>query len=269
MTPTHHPDARYAADVLYHRWNINPEIGLVTGSGYRYAPANGILVDCIGYQDIPGLTVSSVSGHSSSLELREVDGKHVVVCSGRLHMYEGHNHGACMQLVTILHALGLKTLIITNAAGGLHWRYRAGDIALITDTIDMTFAREHLPLAGLKRETSDSRSRQLMNTVIEQCALQNLDLETGTYCQVSGPSYETRAEIRMLRRIGADLVGMSTVRELRHAHALGMRAIGYSMVTNTLSDSVHRLVTHDEVLDVAAMAGTYLNSILDTTFTLA
>jgi purine-nucleoside phosphorylase len=172
-----------------------------------------------------------------------------------------------MQLIALMHAIGVTTLVITNAAGGLHWRYSAGDIALITDTIDFTFLPG--PSSSLYAiEPLLANNAVTAQSVLEHCSSNHLSLESGTYCQVLGPSYETRAEIRMLRKLGADLVGMSTARELRLAGRLGMNAIGFSMVTNTLTDSQSRSVTHNEVLDVASAAGTHLSSIIDATIRL-
>jgi len=264
MNPLTHHALVPAADVLQRRWSSLPAVGIITGSGFQYQPGNGSVVDHVRYADLPGLQRSSVAGHNSQLQLLEVDGKGVVLCSGRLHPYEGHSEAQCMQLVTLMRALGITTLIITNAAGGLHWRYSPGDIALITDTIDLTF------LPGYRHDlfsdgTPFNRTAFDATSVLERCSAMHLALETGTYCQVLGPNYETRAEIRMLRKLGADLVGMSTARELRMARRLGINAVGFSMVTNTLTDSHRRSVTHSEVLDVATAAGTHLSSIIDTT----
>lgn len=251
-----------AAQVLRQRLDAVPTVGLITGSGFRFCPQQARSVDRVLYADLPGMQTSSVAGHASHVEVLDIAGRHLLVCSGRLHAYEGYEHSPCMQLVDLMHGLGVKTVIITNAAGGLHWRYSPGDIALITDTIDLTF------LGSTKHEfpaTSKAcliAENDLHTSVMEACALQHLALETGTYCQVLGPSYETRAEIRMLRRLGADLVGMSTVREQRHAQRLGMMTLAFSMITNTLSDTMQRSVTHDEVLDVASTSGQHLSKII-------
>lgn len=185
-----------------------------------------------------------------------------MLCSGRLHMYEGYSNAECLQLISILHGLGVASVVITNAAGGLHWKYKVGDIAMVTDTIDFTFASQ--PAVSQSHQCTDAwaASKDFQQRIMDLCALRGIPLHSGTYCQVSGPSYETRAEIRMLRKIGADLVGMSTVRELRLATSLGMRAVAFSMVTNTLTDTVQRSVTHEEVLDVAFQAGSSLNRII-------
>jgi purine-nucleoside phosphorylase len=264
MNPLTHHATVPAADVLRRRWNNLPTVGSITGSGFRYQPGQGSVVDHISYADLPGLQCSSVAGHHSQVQLLDVDGKGVVLCSGRLHPYEGHTETQCMQLVTLMHAIGVTTLIITNAAGGLNWRYSAGDIALITDTIDLTFLA--MPSSGVYSDTPLFPGNTLdVESLLEHCCSKHLALETGTYCQVLGPNYETRAEIRMLRKLGADLVGMSTAREMRLARRLGINAIGFSMVTNTLTDSQRRSVTHSEVLDVASAAGARLGSIIDAT----
>jgi purine-nucleoside phosphorylase len=267
MNPSTNHATVQAADVLRSRWTALPTVGIITGSGFRYQPGNGGAIETISYTDLPGLHSSTVAGHNSQVALLDVDGCSAVLCSGRLHPYEGHSETLCMQLVTLLHAIGVTTLLVTNAAGGLHWRYSPGDIALITDTIDLTFLRE--PSPSVLAEASSNMNNAISTlSVLEHCSSQHLALETGTYCQVLGPSYETRAEIRMLRRLGADLVGMSTARELRLARRLGMNAIGFSMVTNTLTDSQSRSVTHAEVLDVASAAGAHLSSIIDATIRL-
>ncbi len=256
-----------AAQVLRQRLDAVPTIGLITGSGFRFRPQQARSMGRVWYADLPGMQTSSVAGHASHAEMLEIADQHVLVCSGRLHAYEGYEHTSCMQLIDFMHALGVMTVIITNAAGGLHWRYSPGDIALITDTIDLTFLGSTLHGYPAIPEACLPSDNGLHASVLDVCSKQHLALETGTYCQVLGPSYETRAEIRMLRRLGADLVGMSTVREQRHARSLGIATLAFSMVTNTLSDSIQRSVTHDEVLDVASCAGQHLSSIITTLLT--
>lgn len=267
MSSIQQQDVNRAAQVLQQRLEAVPTIGLITGSGFQFRPPQAHSLGRVPYTDLPGLQTSTVAGHASHVEVLDISGRHLLVCSGRLHAYEGHGHSSCMQLIDFMHALGIKTVVITNASGGLHWRYTPGDIALITDTIDLTFlgSTKHgypaLPAACLPFDD------ELHRSVMQTCAMQQLALETGTYCQVLGPSYETRAEIRMLRRLGADLVGMSTVREQRHAQSLGMTTIALSMVTNTLSDTIQRSVTHDEVLDVASTASQHMSTIISTLLT--
>ena len=256
-----------AARVLRQRLGVDPTIGIITGSGFRFCPLQARSMGRVSYSDLPGMDVSSVAGHASHAEMLDLHGRHVLVCSGRLHAYEGHEHTSCMQLIDLLHAAGIRTVIITNAAGGLHWRYVPGDIALITDTIDLTFLGSTRHGYTSVPDPCLLVDHDLQTSILETCAQQHIALETGTYCQVLGPSYETRAEIRMLRRLGADLVGMSTVREQRHARSLGMATLAFSMVTNTLSDTMQRSVTHDEVLDVASSAGHHLSTIITTLLT--
>jgi len=251
-----------SATCLLSRWAAIPCLGIITGSGFQYTSACTQLDNVIPYSEIPGLHVGSVQGHASTMELRSYGTHKLVVCSGRIHAYEGHSDVQCLQLIDVLTCLGVTSVIITNAAGGLHWRYQPGDVALITDTIDLTFLG---PQPTSRNNPSIQRSPLLRDSILESCARNGLALETGTYCQLTGPSYETRAEIKMLRRLGADLVGMSTVREIRYAQSLGHNVAAFSMITNTLSETIQRSVSHAEVLDVAGSASNHLTRIIDTT----
>lgn len=255
-----------AANFLQNRWGSLPHAGVITGSGFVYHPENSHEIDRLPYAMVPGLSAGSVSGHASEIRLYEIDAKRVVVCSGRLHLYEGYAENVCMQLVYLMHDLQVSLLMITNAAGGLHWRYKPGDIALITDSIDLTFMGPQ-PYS-LSHSTSISQDEISYVELLQTCAHANLPIQSGTYCQVTGPNYETRAECRMLRRIGAELVGMSTVREMRLARQLGLKTLAFSMITNTLSDTVRRCVTHDEVLDIATLSRSTLTRLLDKCITL-
>ena len=262
MIATNERSANLAVDALLKRWNCRPSVGIITGSGFRF-PSHGLVQDVVHYREVPGLHTSTVQGHASELQLLHAFNQNVIVCSGRFHQYEGYSDDVCLQLVSLLYRLGIRTLIITNAAGGLHWRYSVGDIALITDTIDFTFQQQ--VVANHTAATNKARENRALahKSIIDHCTQAGIALETGTYCQVAGPSYETRAEIRMLRAIGAELVGMSTVRELRYAEALGISTIALSMVTNTLTDAEQRSVTHGEVLEVAANAAGRLTGIIN------
>lgn len=252
-----------SAQFLLTRWGTGPRIGIITGSGFQYSSEKARLQEALPYSEIPGLEVSHVAGHASKIELLSSGNQSIVVCSGRIHAYEGYSDSHCLQLVDLLSGIGVSTVIITNAAGGLHWRYHPGDVALITDMIDLTFLGPQ-PTSGIHANAME-QSLRMQDLIMDGCARNGLALETGTYCQLTGPSYETRAEIKMLRKLGADLVGMSTVREIRYAQSLGIVATAFSMITNTLSETIHRSVTHAEVLDVAAAAGNHLSRIIDVT----
>ena len=262
MIATNDRTTELAVEALLKRWNCRPSVGIITGSGFRF-PTDGSLQDTLDYQDVPGLLSSTVQGHASKLQLLRACNQNVIVCSGRFHQNEGYADNVCMQLVLMLCRLGVRRLIITNAAGGLHWRYRVGDIALITDTIDFTFRHQLLAARELASNDVRGNNQQTYKAIIERCTRAGIDLETGTYCQLAGPSYETRAEIRMLRTIGAELVGMSTVRELRYAESLGISTTAFSMVTNTLTDAQMRSVSHGEVLEVAERAAERLTAIIN------
>ncbi|OXM16711.1 purine-nucleoside phosphorylase [Paenibacillus herberti] len=233
---------------------ITPQVGLIMGSGL------GILADyiedavTISYSDIPHFPVSTVEGHAGELLVGMLSGVPVILMKGRFHMYEGYGAELTAFPVRVMKALGADRLVVTNAAGGINTTYSAGDLMLITDHINFTGRN---PLMGPNDnavgvrfpDMSEGYSRRLGNVAREIAKEQGFDLREGVYLAVLGPSYETPAEIRMMRTLGADAVGMSTVTEVIAANHCGMEVVGISCITNMASGILNQPLSHEEVIE--------------------
>lgn len=241
------------------RVNARPKVGIVLGSGL------GIYVDqiqnktIIPYQEIPHFKRTSVEGHEGRLIVGEVHGVPVIALQGRHHAYEGHPMEEIVLPVRALAALGIEILFLTNAAGGINADYHPGDLVAITDHINMTGRN---PLAGPNiaelgprfpdmTEAYDRELRMIMSGVAKN---HHVDMKSGVYCSVLGPSYETPAEIRMIRIIGGDMVGMSTVPEVIAANHLGLKVVGVSCITNYAAGIKPEKLSHADVKQVAEKA---------------
>ncbi|KAB1440320.1 purine-nucleoside phosphorylase [Pseudodesulfovibrio senegalensis] len=233
-------------------------IAIVTGSGL------GGLVDGIAapeklpYTQIPGFPVSTVQGHAGTLVQGHIEGTPVIAMDGRVHLYEGFSPREVTFGVRALHEAGVRTIILTNAAGALNPGFEVGTPMLISDHINFMVGMN--PLRGTNNDAWGPRFPDMscvydvkLRTLAMQCALkQGMRLETGTYMGVMGPTLETPAETRMYRIMGADAIGMSTVPEAIAAHHMGMRVLGLSCLTNkNLPDCIEE-VTHEQVLEQAA-----------------
>ncbi|WNC17175.1 purine-nucleoside phosphorylase [Brevibacillus brevis] len=231
-----------------------PTIGLVLGSGL------GVLADeienpvVIPYHEIPGFTVSTVVGHKGQLVIGKLQGKQVVAMQGRFHFYEGHGLDAVVFPIRVMKLLGVETIIVTNAAGGINESYRPGNLMLISDHINMTFRN---PLIGANDEAmgarfpdmSEAYSRELRQVAKAVASEQGIELQEGVYVGLLGPSYETPAEIRMLRILGGDAVGMSTVPEVIVARHMGVKVLGISCISNMAAGILEQPLSHDEVME--------------------
>ena len=237
---------RTVSQSIQQRTKKRPEVGIILGSGLS-GVADTLGGEAIPYGEIDGFPVPTVSGHRGVLSVSEG----VATLAGRFHFYEGHSMDLVVLPVFLLHALGVKTLIVTNAAGGVNQDYTPGDIVLISDHINLMGTH---PLIGPNNEDfgprfpdmSNCYSSSLMDLADKAAAKQ---LHRGVYAAMTGPSYETPAEIRMLRAIGADLVGMSTVPEVTAAKYLGMDVVGFSCVTNMAAGILDKPLDHSEVIE--------------------
>jgi purine-nucleoside phosphorylase len=243
-----------------------PELALVLGSGL------GRLADLLedprrlAYDAVPGFARPGVAGHRGELVTGLLGGRRVLVQSGRFHVYEGHTAATVVLPVRVFAELGVTTLLLTNAAGGIRPGFRAGSLMLVADHLNLTF---HNPLFGPVRagETRfldlsvpyDPELRRTARTVAHE---QRIALSEGIYAGVPGPSYETPSEIRMLRHLGADAVGMSTVLEVIAARAAGMRCLAISTITNLAAGLGAGRLSHDEVMIAAREAGERLGRLL-------
>ncbi len=259
-----------AVDAIRSSIDFKPEIGMVLGSGL------GDLADevenpvILPYQSLPNWPVSTVSGHKGRLVLGTLYGRKVLVQQGRVHFYEGYAPVDLAFAVRVMFLLGIEKLIVTNAAGGVNPTFKAGDVMLITDHIGFPAMAGFNPLAGMNDERfgvrfpdmSQSYDRAYAEKVREIATRKNIPLQSGTYVWLSGPTYETPAEIRCLHSIGADAVGMSTVPEVIAARHVGMRVIGFSGITNAGSHDGEAKTAHEEVLAAADTIGPKIISIL-------
>ena len=240
-----------------------PSAFLISGSGLAELASEPIA--SLSYEPIPGFPRASVAGHGNELVLQEVGGKLVLAMSGRFHLYEGHTAQEVTFPVRLARALGIETLVITNACGGLNPDYRAGDIMLIEDHINLMGAN---PLIGPNDpqgtrfpDMSDPYTRQLRELALQVASENRMTIRTGVYVGVTGPSLETNAEYKVLRLIGGDTVGMSTVPEVIVAVHAGMKVLGFSVVTDLCVPPV-RAVTFEEIMHNARLAEPSLNKLI-------
>jgi purine-nucleoside phosphorylase len=249
-----------AAEAINKKSNgFKPDIGLILGSGLGDLANELEEAIEIPYTEIPNMKISTVKGHAGSLYLGKLSGKNVMVFKGRIHYYEGYTMKDITFPVRIMQAMGVKAMIVTNASGGLRADLRPGDLLIMDDHINLMGDN---PLIGYNDpdlgprfpDMSNPYNRDLRVVVSKACEAAGIEPKFGCYCAVTGPNYETFAEVNYIRNIGADVVGMSTVPEvLVSAHA-GIKTIGISCVTDVIhAPGVE--VTHDEVLKVADEAG--------------
>jgi purine-nucleoside phosphorylase len=247
-----------AVAYLKSRIDSRPRVMLVLGSGL------GALADemdeavRIPFDEVPGFHASTVEGHKGMLVAGTLEGVPVIAMQGRFHLYEGHSAATAALPVRVMAALGADTLIVTNAAGGVNPELRAGDLMLMDDHINFMFQN---PLTG---RVIDGDLRFPDMSAPYDCGLQQLaervarangvTLKRGVYLAVTGPSYETPAEIRMYKQLGADAVGMSTVPEVIAARAMGVRVLGISLITNAAAGMTGEPLTHQEVIDAGEEA---------------
>ncbi|HJS47287.1 MAG TPA: purine-nucleoside phosphorylase, partial [Gemmatimonadales bacterium] len=236
-----------------------PAVGIVLGSGL------GALADRVAgavripYADIPGFPPPTVEGHRGELVAGTLAGMPVVVQSGRFHLYEGHDAATVALPVRVFAELGVRTLVVTSASGGVRRSFAAGTLMLIADHLNLT-GRNPLVggmLAGEPRfpDMTEPYDAGLRAIAREGAAALELRLEEGVYAGLLGPSYETAAEVRWLERIGADAVGMSIVTEVIAARARGLRCLGFTLVTNPAAGLGASPISHEEVIETASRAG--------------
>jgi purine-nucleoside phosphorylase len=260
-------DAAAAAGAIAARsTGVVPRIALILGSGL-----GGLASELddrveIPFRDIPGFPAASVSGHAGVVAAGKLEGVPVLAFAGRFHMYEGHSADTAALPVRVAHALGARTLFVSNAAGGINAAYGPGDLMLIRDHINMMFRN---PLIGAVRggetrfpDMSDPYDPALLEHLRAAAAALGIGVREGVYVGLLGPSYETLAEVRMLRVFGADAVGMSTVPEVIAARALGMRVAGVSCITNAAAGLADAPLDHAEVLAVTARGAERFKSLV-------
>ncbi|HEX6104282.1 MAG TPA: purine-nucleoside phosphorylase [Gemmatimonadales bacterium] len=232
-----------------------PEAAIVLGSGL--GPLAEKLADAIriSYARIPGFPATSVDGHEGELVAGTLAGRPVLVQSGRFHLYEGHSADLAALPVRVFAELGVRTLILTNAAGGVRRTFARGALMMIADHVNLSFRNPLIGpvLPGEERfpDMSDPYDSDLRALAREVARSRRIRLEEGVYLQLLGPSYETPAEVRMVERLGADAVGMSTAIEVIAARARGLRCLGFSTITNPAAGITGERLSHAEVMEVA------------------
>ncbi len=246
-----------------------PEIAILTGTGLGEC-ADGVLIHAQWpYQDIPYFPVSTVEGHPGQLLIGELNGRQVAVFKGRFHLYEGYSPQAVTFPIRVMQVLGVKTFIVSNAAGGLNSRFSTGDIMIIQDHINLTgqnpLVGPHEPDWGNRfpdmAHAYDPDLIKLATTIGKQL---NIPLQTGVYAGLLGPSLETPAEIRFLRTIGASAVGFSTIMEVIAAVQAGMKVLGLSTITNVHNPENPVPATLEEILEVAQRTSPALQQLVET-----
>lgn len=242
------------------RTDIVPGIGIVLGSGLGGLAAALEAPLAIPFTDLPGWPAASAPGHAGRLLLGHLAGVPVVLLQGRLHVYEGHDPGLVVQPVLLMGRLGARTILLTNAAGGVNAAWPAGTLMAIADHLNLTGLN---PLIGPNADAlgprfpdlTDAWSPRLRALLHTAAADADVVLEEGVYAGLPGPNYETPAEVRMLRALGADAVGMSTVLEAIAARWAGLELAGVSLVTNPGAGVTGAPLSHEEVLVAASEAG--------------
>ncbi len=254
FTLTHYDEA---VAYIRSRSRHTPTIGLVLGSGLGPLAEQIEAADKIPYGDIPHFPVSTVHGHAGRLVIGQLAGATVCAMQGRFHFYEGYSLSQVTLPVRVMKRLGINTLILTNAAGGVNPNFAVGDIMVMEDHINLVGMTGHNPLMGPNLEEFGTRfpplnrayTRRLRQLTDAVAAEQGMTLQHGVYTWLSGPNFETPAEIRMLRTLGTDAVGMSTVPEAIVAHHAGMEVLALSTITNVCIDvlDADNEPTHEEV----------------------
>lgn len=265
-------DYQSAVKVIQDYTDIIPEIGLVLGSGLGTLANEIENPTIIPYEEIPGWPQSTVHGHSGNLVIGTLEGKKVVAQQGRAHFYEGYSMKQVTFPIRVMHLLGVKTLILTNAAGGVDPSFSIGDVMLINDHINFPGLTGKNPLMGPNDDSIGPRfvglaqayDRDLRIKAREIAQTNDIPMHEGTYAAVSGPAFETPAEIRMFRVIGANAVGMSTVHEVLVARHAGLRVMACSGITNVAIDQVDSdfETNHEEVLEAGKVIVPRLTTIL-------
>lgn len=236
--------------------NGEPEIGIILGSGLGDIAEEVEDKITIKYSEVPNMPASTVKGHAGQFVFGNLNGKKVIMMQGRFHYYEGNPMSLLSLPVYIMKYLGVKNLIVTNAAGGVNMSFNPGDLMIITDHIN--FASNN-PLIGKNEDQigprfpdmSEAYSKELRNLVKEIAEGLSIDVKEGVYVMMTGPTYETPAEIRMIRFLGGDAVGMSTVPEVIAANHCGMKVLGISCITNMAAGILDQPLNHAEVIETS------------------
>lgn len=246
-----------AAEKIRERISVKPQIGLILGSGLNGLADSVQNPTRIPYNELPYFPVSTVFGHIGRFVIGILEGKPVIVMQGRIHYYEGYSMGEITLPVRVMHRLGVRTLVVTNAAGGVNSEFAPGDVMLITDQLNLMGMSGLNPLMGPNLDEIGPRfpdmsqpyDREYIEMARKAAKENKLTLREGVYAGLSGPSFESPADLRFLRLAGADAVGMSTVPEVIVARHGGMRVLGLSGISNKANLDGSTITTHEEVIE--------------------
>src|ERR1700722_9784183 len=253
--------ATQALTHIFLKTSVKPTLGIILGSGLGNFASQVENPTIIPYDEIPGWPLSTVEGHSGKLVIGTIGGVVVAVMQGRVHAYEGYPLSEVTYPTRVLGMLGCHKLIVTNAAGGINTSFGEGTLVAISDHINLTGSNAALgpndprfasaPGSGLRFfDMSTAYSQRLRDLAHAEATKQDIPLPEGVYLAVLGPSYETPAEIRAFRTLGADLVGMSTVHEVIIARHMGLEVLGLSLVTNMAAGVMDQPINHEEVMEM-------------------
>jgi purine-nucleoside phosphorylase len=259
--------AQAAADYIRTLTPLTPRLGIILGSGLGNFASQVEAPTVIPYAEIPHFPQSTVEGHSGKLILGHIAGVPVAVMQGRVHAYEGYPLSEVTFPTRVLGLLGCRSLIVTNAAGAINTTYKQGSLVAISDHINLTGSNAAVGPNEAKFgprffDMTTAYSPQLRALAQAEAAKQNIPLAEGIYLAVLGPSYETPAEIRAFRILGADLVGMSTVHEVIVARHMGIDILGLSLVTNMAAGVLNEAINHEEVMETGRRVEHQFTSLL-------
>ncbi len=246
-----------AAEALRGRLHNKPSVGMILGSGLSGLADAVKAPTIVPFGEVPYFPVSTVVGHASRLVLGELEGHSAVLMQGRVHFYEGYTMAEVTLPVRIMQRLGIGTLVVTNAAGGVNPQFQPGDVMLITDHLNLLGMMGQNPLMGPNYDElgprfpdmSQAYDRDLAESARRAARSAGIEMRQGVYAGLSGPSFESPADLRFLRLAGADAVGMSTVHEVIVARHGGMRVLGLSGISNKANLDGSTITTHEEVIE--------------------
>lgn len=244
---------------LQKQYKHKPQIGIVLGSGLGNFVNEIEIEKEVAYEDIPNFPVSTVEGHKGKLIFGQLSGKTVVAMAGRFHFYEGYAAQEVVYPIRVMKLLGIETLLLSNAAGGVNPSFKVGDIMIIKDHVSLFTPN---PLIGRNisefgprfPDMSEPYKKELVNKARDIASRFNYDVKEGVYLAVTGPTFETRAEYKLIHVLGADVVGMSTVQEAIVANHMGLSVFAMSVVTDVGIREEDNIITHEEVLEAAKQA---------------
>ena len=247
-----------SANYIRSRMKVQPKIGLILGSGLGFLADRIEDAVVLEYKDIPNFPISTVEGHEGKLVIGRLFGRNVAAMKGRFHVYEGYEPWKVAYPIYVMKEIGIERLIITNSSGGINRDFKPGDVVAIRDVINFSFKN---PLRGENDERFGPRfpdmsqpvDREWIERLRERLEREGKELKEGVYIWVLGPSYETPAEIRAFSKLGADMVGMSTVPEIIAANHIGIKVLGLSCITNMAAGILDQPLKHEDVIRVANM----------------